>query len=239
MKNILLWGGKSRSLIIHNYLQNPNLLNKKYLEKEFTKKQIKIKYIFDKFIKKINFKTKAEFSNRASDLKKYINNSNYFITCIGQEHGKARFKISKKLEKYGLKPINIVSKFSTIDNTSIIGKGNQIEHGAIIQCFSKIGDYCIINTSATIEHECIIGNGVHVMGGASIAGKVRIGNFVNIGTNSTILPGLTIEEGAFIGAGAVVTRNVKKNQVVIGNPAKFYKKFKYQLSLKEFKYLNI
>jgi acetyltransferase-like isoleucine patch superfamily enzyme len=72
------------------------------------------------------------------------------------------------------------------------------------------------------------------MGGASIAGKVKIGNFVNIGTNSTILPGLTIEDGAFIGAGAIVTKNVKKNQIVFGNPAKFIKKFSHEYSLQEF-----
>ena len=233
MNNILLWGGKSRALIIHNYLENINSLNKKFLEKKL-KKEINIKYIFDRFIKKISFKSKAEFSNKTSNLKKYVKNSNYFIVCIGNNHGMARFLISNKLEKCGLKPINIVSKYSIIDHSSIIGKGNQIEHGATIQCYSKIGDYCIINTNSTVEHECIIGNGVHIMGGASIAGKVKIGNFVNIGTNSTILPGLTIEDGAFIGAGAIVTKNVKKNQIVFGNPAKFIKKFKHKYSLQEF-----
>lgn len=233
MNNILLWGGKSRALIIHNYLENINTLNKKFLDKKL-KERIKIKYIFDKFIKKITFKSKAQFSNKTSKLKKYINNSNYFIVCIGNEHGMARFLISKKLENYGLKPLNIVSKSSIIDQSSIIGRGNQIEHGATIQCNSKIGDYCIINTNATLEHSCIIGNGVHVMGGASIAGKVRIGNFVNIGTNATILPRLTIEDGAFIGAGSVVTKNVKKNEIVFGNPAKFIRKFKHKYSLQEF-----
>ena len=96
MNNILLWGGKSRALIIHNYLENINSLNKKFLEKKL-KKEINIKYIFDKFIKKINFKSKAEFSNKTSNLKKYIKHSNYFIVCIGNNHGMARFLISKKL----------------------------------------------------------------------------------------------------------------------------------------------
>lgn len=72
MNNILLWGGKSRALIIHNYLENINSLNKKFLEKKL-KKEINIKYIFDKFIKKINFKSKAEFSNKTSNLKNILN----------------------------------------------------------------------------------------------------------------------------------------------------------------------
>ena len=44
-------------------------------------------------------------------------------------------------------------------------------------------------------------------------------------------PKIKIEEGAFIGAGAVVTKNVKKNQIVAGNPAKFIKKINHKLNL--------
>lgn len=38
--------------------------------------------------------------------------------------------------------------------------------------------------------------------------------------NATILPGKTIHEDGFVGAGAVVTKNVEKGQVVVGNPAR-------------------
>ena len=85
----------------------------------------------------------------------------------------------------------------------------------------------IVNTSASIDHECKIGNGVHIMGGVAIAGRVTIGNYVTIGTQATILPDITIEDGAYIGAGSVVTKNVKKNHIVAGNPAKFLKTNKY------------
>jgi hypothetical protein len=40
----------------------------------------------------------------------------------------------------------------------------------------------------------------------------------SIGANATILPGVIIEENVMIGAGAVVTRNVPRNAVVVGNP---------------------
>ena len=75
---------------------------------------------------------------------------------------------------------------------------------------SKIGDFCVLNTSSTIDHECEIGNGVHIMGGVCIAGRVKIGDYVSIGTNATIFPDLEISEGAFIGAGAVVKKELKK-----------------------------
>ncbi|OGK09545.1 hypothetical protein A2767_04055 [Candidatus Roizmanbacteria bacterium RIFCSPHIGHO2_01_FULL_35_10] len=54
--------------------------------------------------------------------------------------------------------------------------------------------------------------------------KIEKGSF--IGAGAIILPGVTISQGAVVGAGAVVTKNVAKNTVVIGSPAKFLKKLK-------------
>ncbi|MED9970471.1 MAG: sugar O-acetyltransferase [Ruminococcus sp.] len=53
---------------------------------------------------------------------------------------------------------------------------------------------------------------------------VTIGKNVWIGANVTILPGVTIGDGAIIAAGAVVNRDVEKNTIAGGVPAKFIKK---------------
>lgn len=52
-----------------------------------------------------------------------------------------------------------------------------------------------------------------------IPSPVRIGNCVWIGSSVTILPGVTIGDNAIIGAGSVVTKDVAKNAIVVGNPA--------------------
>lgn len=52
---------------------------------------------------------------------------------------------------------------------------------------------------------------------------VHIGKNVWIGSNATILPGVTIGDHAVIAAGAVVTKDVAKDAVVAGVPAKFIK----------------
>lgn len=48
---------------------------------------------------------------------------------------------------------------------------------------------------------------------------VRIGRRVWIGSGAIIMPGVTIGDGAIIGAGSVVTRDVRENSIVIGNPS--------------------
>ena len=53
---------------------------------------------------------------------------------------------------------------------------------------------------------------------------VHIGKNVWIGAKVTILPGVNIGDNAVIGAGSVVTKDVKANTVVVGNPAKELKK---------------
>ena len=73
------------------------------------------------------------------------------------------------------------------------------------------------------------------MPGAVIGGNAVIGDYVSIGLNATVMPKVQIEEGAYIGAGAVVMNDVKKNEVVVGNPAKYLKKIEHKVNLDIFK----
>ena len=54
-------------------------------------------------------------------------------------------------------------------------------------------------------------------------GPVLIDDGVWIGDKATILPGIKIGENAIIGANSVVTKDVPKNCVAVGNPARIIK----------------
>ena len=208
-KKILLYGGKSTALIVSDMLkeigENP-------------------KFVFDEYINKIEFKTKAKFSNKKKDLNFYIKNSTHFFICIGMMDGKLRNFISKLFIKKKLKQLSLKSKFAVVDKTANYGGGTLIMPNVVIHKYVKIGNDCYFNVNSVVDHECEIGNGVHVMGSSYIAGRVKIDDYASIGANATILPDIKIGKNAIIGAGSVVTKNVKPNEIVFGNPAKFYKK---------------
>jgi acetyltransferase-like isoleucine patch superfamily enzyme len=47
-----------------------------------------------------------------------------------------------------------------------------------------------------------------------------IGKRCFVGANAIIMPGVQVEDEVVVGAGAVVTRDVKSNSIVAGNPAR-------------------
>lgn len=77
-----------------------------------------------------------------------------------------------------------------------------------------IDDYSHVAYGAMIlTHDFI--KGVHV--------ETRIGKECFIGAKAIILPGITIGDHVIVGAGSVVTKDVKSNCIIAGNPAKVIK----------------
>lgn len=105
----------------------------------------------------------------------------------------------------------------------------------------RIGKYVFINSGCCFQDQGGIEIGDHVLIGQQVVlatlnhdldpkkranmypAPIRIGNGVWIGAHATILAGVTIGDGAVIAAGAVVTKDVEKNTVVGGVPARIIK----------------
>lgn len=98
-----------------------------------------------------------------------------------------------------------------------IGPGLIIHHGQglVINSETIIGKNCLLRHNTTIG--CKVEN--------NKPGKSPIiEDNVDIGSNSVILGDIVIGSNSNIGAGSVVTKNVKKNTIVAGNPAKVLNK---------------
>jgi serine O-acetyltransferase len=83
---------------------------------------------------------------------------------------------------------------------------------------------CLAHPYSTIINAKSIGENLYINHLVTIGEidnkKPTIGNNVKIHANATLIGGINIGDNAIIGAGAVVVKDVPKNAIAIGNPAK-------------------
>lgn len=106
---------------------------------------------------------------------------------------------------------------------AIIGTGNMILQGAIVQAQTTIGNHVIINTGSQVDHDCVVEDYTHLAPGVVLCGNVRIGEGAFVGAGAIVLPGKTIGAWATVGAGAVVVDDIPDHAVAVGNPARIIK----------------
>lgn len=125
----------------------------------------------------------------------------------------------------------MIREKNTIGNNVSIGTGSDVEHhvkigdGVRIHSNVFIPEYSEIHENAWLGPNVVLTNALH-----PLCPKVKeclkgptIKKNVKIGANSTILPHVVIGENAFVSSGSVVTKDIEKNKVVAGNPAKVIK----------------
>ena len=128
-----------------------------------------------------------------------------------------------------VEPSNIYG--CTIGDDCFIGPFVEIQKNVSIGQRTKVQSHSFICELVTIGDDCFIGHGVMFIndlfsGGGPARGNkdlwksTRIGNDVSIGSNATILP-VRICDKVVIGAGAVVTKDIIRSGIYLGNPAKF------------------
>lgn len=104
--------------------------------------------------------------------------------------------------------------------------GNNVSFGGNVLLYGNatinIGDNTMI-AYGVIIHTSTHDYNSHPMWQKRIDQPVKIGHDVWIGTGAIILPGVIIEDYAVVGAGSVVTSNVPKGAIVVGNPARIIK----------------
>ncbi len=137
---------------------------------------------------------------------------------------------------------------NVIYGDTVIGDNFQSGHKVTIRENTKLGNNIRIGTLSDIQGYCEIGNYVSMHSNVHIGQKTKINNYVWIfpyvvltndptppsdellgvtiesfaivSTGSVLLPGVHIHEDALVGAGAIVTKDVAKEMVAVGNPAK-------------------
>lgn len=114
----------------------------------------------------------------------------------------------------------IIGRGVAIENYCTVGSNCKLETNAYITAYSKIEDYVFIAPGVVTSNDNYAARSKerydHFKG-------VTVKKGGRIGAQATILPGKVIENDAFVAAGSVVTKDVEKENIVAGNPAKFLK----------------
>ena len=190
------------------------------------------------FVVADSYLSKGKFLNYYTSLKKAVNNP-YNLEYLGFEgeigfngwqmglsfilgvgDNNLRYNAAKLILSRLQILETVIDPNSVISKTADIGVGVFVSKGVLVNAFSKIGDFTILNTGCIIEHECEISSAAHIAPGAVIAGNVKIGKRSFIGANSVIKQGIEIGDDVIIGAGSVIVNNVNSNSKIVGNPGR-------------------
>jgi acetyltransferase-like isoleucine patch superfamily enzyme len=95
----------------------------------------------------------------------------------------------------------------TLGDRTDIGAFSYInaKHGVILEDFVQIGSHCSIYSLSTIDCK---------------EGPVVLKKNCRIGTHSAVMPNVTVGENTIVGAFSYVTKDIPKNVVAFGVPAR-------------------
>lgn len=139
---------------------------------------------------------------------------------IGYKHLDKRKEL---FERFSTKiPFGKIIHSSTwIDKTATVFDGCVIYPSCCIDAHSVIEANTILNVACTVAHDTIIGKHCFLSPRVALAGFIKINEQCILGINSTIIDNIIIVSKTQIGGGTVVTKNIEKSGLYVGNPHRF------------------
>ncbi len=119
-------------------------------------------------------------------------------------------------------------RFATLIHPSVaigrhvtVAPGCMITAGAQVTIDVTIGPHTIVNLNSTVAHNARLGAFVTLAPMVAISGNVTLEDGVEVGTGACVRQGLTLAAGSMLGMGGVLTRGLDRDQLYVGNPARF------------------
>lgn len=113
-----------------------------------------------------------------------------------------------------------------IHKSAILGICSQIEEGTVIMPNSnigpnsKVGRFCIINTSSSIDHDCAMGDFSSLAPGVTTGGNVLIGELSAVSIGAVVKHGVKVGDNCVVGASSYVNKDIGNNSVAYGVPCR-------------------
>ena len=158
-----------------------------------------------------------EVIGKSEDAFRYIDDADIFV-AVG--NNSTREKNQGKLEVAGASIPVLIHPNAIIGEQVELGSGTVVMARVAINCCTRIGKGCIINTGATVDHDNEFEDYVHISPGVHTAGTVKVGKGTWLGIGSAVSNNVNITTNCIIGAGAVVVGDITETGTYVGVPAR-------------------
>ena len=119
-----------------------------------------------------------------------------------------------RLKEIGFEIPNIIHPRASVEESAVLGEGNQVMAHATVGSSVTVHNNCIINSGAIVSHDCILHDNVHIAPGAILAGGVEVGKNSLIGMGCTIYLNVHIGEHVVIQNGCDIHQDVPSHTVI-------------------------
>lgn len=143
-----------------------------------------------------------------------------FIAVGYTEMNDLRSKKFNEFKKKKYKLANYISSKSSVINPQKNYENCVVLENSTIQSTATIGKNVFVWANNLIGHHVKVSDNVYISGNCTIAGSSIIGKNSFLGVGSTISHGIKLSEKCVIGANCLVTKNLKKNSVVVEQSSK-------------------
>ena len=215
MKNILIFGTGGHAKVIVDIIEQQG------------------KYNIIGFIDKYNNQKKITLGYKVlgneSSLKDIVSSYEIYGAIIGIGDNSERLDCRNRIIKIipNFKFINCIHPKSILGKDVILGEGNVLMAGVILNSSARIRNHCILNTNSSVDHDCLMSDFSSIGPNVTVGGNVKIGDYSAIGISTSIFHNVNIGKNCIIGGGSLVCSDTKENSVYYGSPCKFIRKHKF------------
>lgn len=171
----------------------------------------------------INVKGGIDYDQINNDFKDGV--FDHFIITISTNL-EFRAETFNKLSNLDIPSINLIHPSVNIGFNLNIGQGNVIFSAVNIGPEVSIGNNNFISSFTNIEHHCTVNSNCTFGPGVMFSGSVNVQNNVKFGTGVFCEPFVKIGSNSVISSGSIITRDVKKNSVLVSKFDQTYKALK-------------
>jgi sugar O-acyltransferase (sialic acid O-acetyltransferase NeuD family) len=105
-----------------------------------------------------------------------------------------------------------------------------VNYGSSVAGDVSLCDHVSLGPNSIVGHNSVVGPYSILGPGAIISGSVQIGTKCYVGAGARVRQCLNVGDRALVGMGAVVTRDVRPETIVVGNPARLLERVEGQFS---------